>query len=50
MILACALRDSEYMQPMRDARHELKLGLPHHMCGVTTGIVAVGNEIQLYCS
>ena len=35
---------------MRDARHELTLGLPHYMCGVTTGTVAVGNEIQLLCS
>ena len=32
---------------MRDARHELALGLPHYTCGVTTGTVAVGNEIQL---
>ena len=39
------MRDSKYMQPMRDARYELALGLPHHRCGVTTGIVAVGNEI-----
>ena len=33
-----------------DARHKLKLGLPHYTCGVTTGTVAVGNEIQLLCS
>ena len=32
---------------MRDAHHELALGLSHYMCGVTTGTVAVGNEIQL---
>ena len=33
---------------------ELTLGLPHYTCGVTTGTVAVGNEIldeiQLLCS
>ena len=28
----------------------LHLVFPHYMCGVTTGIVAVGNEIQLFCS
>ena len=44
------MRDSENTQPMRDARHELMLGLPHYICGVTTGRVAVDNEIQLYCS
>ena len=38
------------MQYMRDARHEFTLGLPHHMSGITTGIVAVDNEIQLCCS
>ena len=41
---------SEYTHATRDARHELTLGLPQYMCGVTTGTVAVGNEIQLYCS
>ena len=41
------MRDSKHIQYMRDARHELALGLPHHTCGVTTGTVAVGNEIQL---
>ena len=34
----------------RNARHELALGLPHYTCGVTTGTVAVGNEMQLFCS
>ena len=28
----------------------LSLGLPHYMSGVTTGTLAVGNEIQLLCS
>ena len=31
---------------MRDARCELTLGLPYRTCGVATGTVAVGNEIQ----
>ena len=43
-------RDSKHMRHSRDARHELSLGLPHYMCGVTIGTVAVGNEIQLLCS
>ena len=42
--------DSKHTQHTRDARHELTLGLPHFKCGVTTGTVAVGNEIQLLCS
>ena len=29
--------------------HELALGLPHYTCGVTTGTVAVGKELQLFC-
>ena len=40
-------RVSEYTQQMRDVRHKI---LQHYTCGVTTGTVAVGNEIQLYCS
>ena len=44
------MRDSKHTSHMRDARHELALGLPHYMCGVATGTVAVGNEIQLLCS
>ena len=43
-------RDSKHTQHMRDAHHELALGLPHFMYGLTTGTVAVGNEIQLLCS
>ena len=43
-------RDSEHKRHTRDTCHELALGLPHYMCGVTTGTVAVGNEIQLFCS
>ena len=58
--LACALtvarnfgvrtRDSKHTQHTRVARHELALGLPHYTCGVTTGTVAVDNEIQLLYS
>ena len=44
------MRDSKHTQHTRDACHELVLGLPHYTCGVTTGTVAVGNEIQLVCS
>ena len=43
-------RDSKHTRHMRDACHELALGLPHYTCGVTTGTVAVGSEIQLLCS
>ena len=51
VILACAreianTRDTQEMY----VRHELALGLPHYTCGVTTGTVAVGNKIQLFCS
>ena len=42
--------DSKHTRHTRDAHHELALGLPHYMCGVTTGRVAVGSEIQLLCS
>ena len=38
------------MWHMRDAPYELTLGLPHCTCGVATGTVAVGNEMQLFCS
>ena len=41
---------SEHTRHTRNARHELALGLPHYTCGVTTGTVAVGNELQLFCS
>ena len=46
---------SEHTRHTRNARHELALGLSHYMCGVTTGRVAtgrvaVGNEMQLFCS
>ena len=43
-------RASEHTRHMRNARHELALSLPHYTCGVTTGTVAVGNELQLFCS
>ena len=39
--------NSKHTQHTRDTCHELALGLPHYTCGVTTGTVAVGNEIQL---
>ena len=39
--------NSKHTQHTIDTRHELALGLPHYTCGVTTGTVAVGNEIQL---
>ena len=42
--------DNKHIQHTRDAHHELALGLPHYACGVITGTVAVGNEIQLLCS
>ena len=41
---------SEHTRHMRNARHELALGFPHYTCGVTTGTVAVDNEMQLFCS
>ena len=44
------MRDSKHTRHTRDAHHELALGLPHYTCGVTTGTVAVVNEIQLLCS
>ena len=43
-------QDSKHTRHTRDARHELALSLPHYTCGVTTGTVAVGNEIQLICT
>ena len=42
--------DSKHTQHTRDTHHEFALGLPHFTCGITTGTVAVGNEIQLLCS
>ena len=41
---------SERMQYTTDAHHELTLALPHYTCGVATGTVAVGSEMQLFCS
>ena len=41
---------SEHTRHMRNACHELALGLPHYTCGVTTGTVAVGNEMQLFAA
>ena len=39
-------QESKHTQHMRDACHKLALGLPHYTCGVTTGTIAVGNEIR----
>ena len=30
--------ESKHTLHMRDARHELSLGLPHYTCGVTIGV------------
>ena len=38
---------SKHKRYKRDTHYKLALGLPHYTCGVTTGTVAVGNEIQL---
>ena len=43
-------QDSKHTRHTRDACHELALGLPHYTCSITTGTVAVGNEMQLLCS
>ena len=54
--LACARTAAcKFGVRMWDSKHmrytyELALGLPHYTCGVTTGTVAVGNEIQLLYS
>ena len=44
------MRASEHTRHMRNACHKLALGLPHYTCRVTTGTVAVGNEMRLFCS
>ena len=44
------MRDSQHARHTRYACHKLTLGLPHYTCGVTTGTVAEGDEIQLLCS
>ena len=41
---------SKHTRHTKNARHEPALGLPHYTCRVTTGTVAVGNEMQLFCS
>ena len=41
------MHNSKHTRHTRDAHHELALGLPNYTCGVTTGTIAVGNEIQL---
>ena len=58
--LACALtvasnfgvctRASEHTRHTTNVCYELALGLPHYTYGVTTGTVAVDNEMQLFCS
>ena len=47
---AMRMWDSKHTRYTRDAHHKLTLGLPRYTCGVTTGTVAVRNEIQLLCS
>ena len=50
-ILACAHEiHSKHKRDTRHAYYELALGLPHYTYGVTTGTVALGNEIQLLYS
>ena len=49
-VFGVRMLDSKHTRHPRDACHKLALGLPHYMCGLTTGTVAVGNEIQLLCS
>ena len=44
------IRDWKHMQYMRDAHHNLTLGLLHYTCYVATGTQAVGNEMQLFFS
>ena len=47
-ILACSREiHSKHKRDTRHVHYELALGLPHYTFGVTTGAVAVGNEIQL---
>ena len=41
---------SKHVEYMRDAHRKLTLGLPYYVCGVATGTVAVGNEIEPFCS
>ena len=43
----------EHMQHMRDAHHELALGLPRYKCDtvyIATDTVAIGNEMQLFAA
>ena len=40
------MRSSEHKRHAKVAHHKLTLGLPHRTCGVTTGTIAVGNEMQ----
>ena len=44
------MQASKHKRHTRNAHHELALGLPHYTCGVTTGTVAVGNELQLFAT
>ena len=41
-------QESKHTRRTRDTSHKLTLGLPHYMCCVTTGTVAVGNEINRF--
>ena len=41
---------SEHMTCTRDTHHKFPFYVPHYMCGAATGTVALGNEMQLFCS
>ena len=44
-IFACARGIANIRDTQEDAHHKFALGLPHYTYGVTTGTVAVGNEM-----
>ena len=54
-LLACTVASNfgvhiQASEHTQDAHHKLTFRLPHYICGVATGTVAVSNEIQLFCS
>ena len=44
------MRDSKHTWIMRDTCHKLTLGLPHYMCGATTGTVAVAMKYNCFAA
>ena len=44
------MRASKHTKHTRDVCCELALDLQHYTCSAATGTVAVGNEMQLFCS